>query len=67
VSFSNVVNGNPTASELAAVTVVLEKILEELDDSAAETAVPVSAWQHSQRAIRSPLSRGTGAWRSFSA
>ena len=62
----SVVKGNPTAAELAAVTVVLEKILEELDDSAAESAPAVSAWQHSQRPMRSTLRRGSGAWRGFS-
>lgn len=61
----NVVNGNPTAAEVAAVTVVLEKILEELQDSAAESTAAVSAWQRSQRPIRATLVRGQTSWRSF--
>lgn len=64
----SVISGNPTAEELAAVTVVLEAMLDELDDSAARDDGPrVSAWQRSQRALRKPLHPGYGAWRSFSA
>jgi hypothetical protein len=64
----SVVSGNPTAEELAAVTVVLEAMLDEQEDSAALAAAPrVSAWQRSQRALRKPLHPGYGAWRSFSA
>lgn len=59
-----VVAGNPTPEELAAVTVVLELMLDELSHSAA--MVPVrSAWQRSQRAVRTPLVPGAGAWRAF--
>jgi hypothetical protein len=64
----SVVSGSPTAEELAAVTVVLEAMLDELEDSAALAAGPrVSAWQRSQRTLRKPLHPGYGAWRSFSA
>lgn len=66
VGVLSVVAGNPTVEELAAVTVVLEAMLDELDDSAARDVVKVSAWQRSQRTLRKPLHPGYGAWRSFS-
>ncbi|CAN5209879.1 hypothetical protein BH09ACT1_BH09ACT1_02590 [soil metagenome] len=62
----SVVSGNPSSEELAAVTVVLEAMLDELDDAVAVEGPRVSAWQRSQRALRKPLHPGYGAWRSFS-
>jgi uncharacterized protein (DUF1800 family) len=63
-----VVAGNPDAAELAAVTAVLAGVLEELAaaEGRRELTGP-SAWQRSQRAVRSPIRPGSGNWRSFSA
>ncbi len=64
----SIVAGNPTASELAAVTAVIAALLEETEDDALQVAAPqVSAWQRSQRSIRRPLTPGAGEWRGFSA
>jgi hypothetical protein len=62
-----VISGNPTDSDLAAVTAVLAGVLEELaaEQGKREHAVQ-SAWSRSQRAVREPLVPGAGAWRSFS-
>jgi uncharacterized protein (DUF1800 family) len=64
----HVVAGNPDAAELAAVTAVLAGVLEELaaDQGRRELTGP-SAWQRSQRSVRSPIHPGPGSWRSFSA
>ena len=62
----SVISGNPTRSELAAITAVLAATLEEIDEkSQRDGATRTSAWQRSQRAIRVPLSPGYGAWRGF--
>jgi uncharacterized protein (DUF1800 family) len=63
-----VISGNPTASELAAVTAVLTAAIEDLEDvrRRAEEQHGQTAWQRTQRPIRTPLSRGAGIWRSFS-
>jgi hypothetical protein len=62
-----IVGGNPTSAEIAAVTGVLSAVLEELAEEHTRATVPViSAWQKSQRGVRSPLQRGPGAWRNFS-
>jgi len=59
--------GNPSAAELAAITAVVTALAEELsDDALLELGNGQSAWQRSQRALRSPLLPGPGAWRSFS-
>jgi len=57
-----IVGGNPDPNEIAAVTAVLSAALEELagDERRAQAAGP-SAWQRSQRTVRTPLVRG--AWR----
>ncbi|MEJ1229347.1 MAG: acyl-CoA carboxylase subunit epsilon [Galbitalea sp.] len=62
-----VLAGNPDDLELAAVTAVLETVLEELaeEHGRRESATP-SAWERSQRTVRAPLNPGPGAWRSFS-
>jgi hypothetical protein len=63
----DIVGGNPTASEVAAVTAVLAGVLEEISGRVeAETERPVSAWSRSQRPIRTPLHPGAGLWRGFS-
>jgi hypothetical protein len=61
-----VISGNPDAEELAAVTAVLAGVLDELatEQGKREQAV-TSAWARSQRAVRTPLTPGAGAWRSF--
>jgi uncharacterized protein (DUF1800 family) len=62
-----VISGNPTASELAAVTAVLTATIEDLEGVRrhAEEEHSQTAWQRNQRPIRTPLSRGAGTWRSF--
>lgn len=61
-----IVAGNPTPEELAAVTAVLAKALEE--ESAEHERQPVhrSAWDRSRASMRGSLNPGPGAWRSFS-
>lgn len=61
-----VVGGRPTPAELAAVTAVITSMVEDLEDGQRIEGALVSAWQRSQRSIRSPLVPGVGAWRSFS-
>jgi hypothetical protein len=57
-----IVDGNPDAEEVAAITAVLTAALDELagEQRRAQSPGP-TAWQRSQRAIRTPLVRG--AWR----
>ena len=63
-----VVSASATPEDIAAVTVVVTQALAELaDELGAEAGPGVSAWQRSQRQLRTPLSPGPGAWRSFSA
>ena len=63
-----IVAGNPTAAEVAAVTAVLGAALEELaSDHERDAASGPTAWQRSQRAIRTPIVRGHDSWRGFSA
>jgi hypothetical protein len=63
----SIVGGNPTGTEVAAVTAVLAAALEELSGQAAAQATPAeSAWQRSQRPLRTPLHPGSGQWRGFS-
>lgn len=54
--------GNPDDAEIAAITAVLGAALEELagEHRRAHSSGP-SAWQRSQRNVRTPLVRG--AWR----
>ena len=55
-----------TADEIAAVTAVVQGALEEL--AAAEDVKGgrrVSAWERSQRSIRTTITPGPGKWRSF--
>ncbi|WP_291040311.1 acyl-CoA carboxylase subunit epsilon [Herbiconiux sp.] len=62
-----VVSSGITAEELAAVTAVLEAAIEEeLDELHSEVIIEPSAWERSQRALRSPLHPGPGVWRAFS-
>jgi len=63
-----VLGGNPDAAELAAITAVVTGMLEELaeEQGGRELSGP-SAWERSQRAIRTPLRPGPDRWRGFSA
>lgn len=62
-----IISTGANAADVAAVTAVLTAALDELAaGQAAETAVPVSAWQRGQRQLRHTLVPGPGAWRSFS-
>ncbi len=55
-----------TDDEVAAVTAVLQAALEELAASeGANAARTVSAWERSQKSVRTPLTPGPGKWRSF--
>jgi hypothetical protein len=54
-----------TAAEIAAVTAVLTAALAEKAADRAVSSRGPSAWQRSQRPLRSPLTPGNGAWRSF--
>ncbi|MEO5533808.1 MAG: acyl-CoA carboxylase subunit epsilon [Pseudolysinimonas sp.] len=57
-----ILSGDPTAPEIAAVTAVLSAALDELaGQTLASSQNGPSAWQRSQRAIRTPLP--FGAWR----
>jgi hypothetical protein len=57
--------GSPTASEIAAVVAVLAARLGEAGGAGAAAAVPGrrSGWSARSAMMRSPLSRGPGAWR----
>jgi len=56
--------GNASDEEIAAVTAVLSATLEELaGDHRRRQRLTPSAWERSQRAVRTPLS--PGAWTSF--
>jgi hypothetical protein len=59
-----IVAGNPDAEEVAAITAVLTAALDELagEQRRAQSPGP-TAWQRSQRAIRTPLV--PGAWSTF--
>ncbi|MBX3067262.1 MAG: acyl-CoA carboxylase subunit epsilon [Microbacteriaceae bacterium] len=61
-----VVAGNPTAEELAAVVAVIEGMSAELEGTRAKLAEKAaSAWRLSQRPIRFPILPGLTIWRSF--
>ncbi|GAB2452224.1 uncharacterized protein (DUF1800 family) [Conyzicola lurida] len=65
-SFS-IVAGDPTPAEVAAVTAVVTAALEEFAEAQERDTAPVtSAWQRSQRPVRTPIERGRGTWRGFS-
>jgi hypothetical protein len=63
-----IIFGDPTPTELAAVTAVLSAMIEEAESSRRQSGRRgQSAWQRSQAPIRQTLSPGFGAWRTFSA
>ena len=59
-----VISGNPTSSEVAAVTAVLASLEAEraAEAAAQEAPVAVSAWQQSRRGLRTPITVGPGQW-----
>jgi hypothetical protein len=62
-----IVSPSATAEEIAAVTAVVQGALDELAAAQdQDEGARVSAWQRSQRGLRTPLLPGPGAWRSFS-
>jgi len=61
-----IVSTGATDEEIAAVTAVLHGALQELaDELSAADGPEVSAWQRSQRNLRTPLTPGPGQWRGF--
>jgi gamma-glutamyl:cysteine ligase YbdK (ATP-grasp superfamily) len=61
-----IISGDPTPSELAAITAVLSAMIEEAESSRRQSARRgQSAWQRSQQPIRQTLAPGFGAWRTF--
>lgn len=61
-----IVSAGATVEEIAAVTAVLQTALDELAAEQSVVAAPtVSAWERRQRAIRTTLTPGAGAWRGF--
>ena len=61
-----IAGGNPSDEEIAAVTAVLSLALEELaGDHRRRQRLTPSAWERSQRGVRTPLS--PGSWNTFGA
>jgi hypothetical protein len=61
-----IVSGNPDDVEMAALTAVVAGVLEELAAlRQAQKDMGPTAWQRSQRALRSPLHAGNGQWNGF--
>jgi hypothetical protein len=61
-----VIGGSPDDEEIAAVTAVLSATLEELaSDHGRRQRLTPTAWERSQRAVRTPLV--PGAWKTFGA
>jgi hypothetical protein len=62
-----IVSDGVTAEEIAAVTAVVQASLDELVGTMdVHATTTVSAWQRSQRPVRSTLAPGAGSWRNFS-
>lgn len=61
-----IAGGNPSEEEIAAVTAVLSAALEELaGDHRRRQRLTPTAWERSQRSVRTPLTPGT--WKTFGA
>jgi len=61
-----ITGGRPTDHEVAAVTAVLSAALDELaGDHRRRQRLTPTAWERSQRGVRTPLSPGT--WNTFGA
>ena len=62
-----IISKGVSVEEIAAVTAVITASLDELASTmAVDAAAPTSAWQRSQRSVRSTLVPGAGNWRNFS-
>lgn len=63
-----ILSGGVTPEEVAAVTAVLTAAIAEAEAASrdARPAAGPDAWARTQRALRTPLQPGPGAWRSFS-
>ncbi|WP_253259625.1 acyl-CoA carboxylase subunit epsilon [Subtercola boreus] len=58
-----VTTGNATPAEIAAVSAVVSGLLAEEGEARRESEpAGTTAWQRSQRALRSPLQPGPGRW-----
>ncbi len=61
-----VLRGNPNEDELAALIAVVSDAYEaEVEGAVADDTPPASAWARAQRAMRTPLSHGPGAWERY--
>jgi hypothetical protein len=61
-----IVSGDPDDVEMAALTAVLAGVLEELAAlRQAQKDTGPTAWQRSQRTLRTPLHAGHGRWNGF--
>jgi hypothetical protein len=65
-SVIRITGGHPSDEEIAALTAVLTEALDELaGDHRRRQRLTPSAWERSQRAVRTPLTPGT--WQTFGA
>ena len=65
-SVIRITGGHPSDEEIAALTAVLTAALDELaGDHRRRQRLTPSAWERSQRGVRTPLTPGT--WRTFGA
>jgi hypothetical protein len=60
-----ITGGRPTDEEIAALTAVLSVALDELAGDHRRQRVTPTAWERSQRGVRTPLTPGT--WNTFGA
>ena len=61
-----IVTRDTSAQDIAAVTAVVSGALAEHADADGDSGgVQISAWERSQRNVRSTLVPGAGAWRGF--
>jgi acyl-CoA carboxylase epsilon subunit len=61
--FLQVVRGDATPEEIAALVTVLAASATAAATRAAETTRPATAWADRRRQLRNPLPHGPGAWR----
>ena len=60
-----ITGGQPSDEEIAALTAVLSAALDELAGDHRRQRITPTAWERSQRGVRTPLTPGT--WNSFGA
>ncbi|MBC7519290.1 MAG: acyl-CoA carboxylase subunit epsilon [Microbacteriaceae bacterium] len=60
-----ILSGQPSASELAAVTAVMLTAAAEAADEPAPTPAGTNLWHRNPSSLRFALSPGRGAWRDF--